>query len=137
MFVEVSGQRHSRVGEREIGTKYTMVLTNSWSNQLWTALQAWYLYPQARAPDILAYYRCRRPTMNSVNTAIKRPYSTSADLQLYDGEVCMCLVEGEKIRSEGGCFRSVFVEVGGQRNSRVGEGERERYRHKIHDSINR
>jgi hypothetical protein len=52
------------------------VLTDSWSNQLWTALQAWYLYPQARAPDIQAYYKSRRPTMDSVNTASKRPYST-------------------------------------------------------------
>jgi hypothetical protein len=80
VFVEVGGQRHSRVGEgereREIGTKYTIVLTGSWSNQLWIALQAWYLYPQATAPDILAYYRCRLPTMDSVNTASKRPCST-------------------------------------------------------------
>jgi hypothetical protein len=65
-----------REREREIGTKYTIVLTGSWSNQLWIALQAWYLYPQATAPDILVYYRCRRPTMDNVNTASKQPYST-------------------------------------------------------------
>jgi hypothetical protein len=47
----------------------------------------------------------------------------SADLLLYDGEVCMCFVEGEKIRSKGGCFRSGSVEVGGQRHSRVRERE--------------
>jgi hypothetical protein len=47
----------------------------------------------------------------------------NADLLLYCGEARTCLVEGEKIRSEGGCFRSVFVEVGGQGHSRVGERE--------------
>jgi hypothetical protein len=76
VFVEVGGQRHSRVREREIGTKWTNSLSDSLSNQPWTALQAWYLYPQARAPDILVYYRYDRPTMDSVNTASKRPYST-------------------------------------------------------------
>jgi hypothetical protein len=52
-----------------------------------------------------------------------RQAEQSAILLLYGGEVCTCLVEGKKIRSEGGCFRFVYVEVGGQRHSRVRERE--------------
>jgi hypothetical protein len=56
--VEGGGQRHLRVREREREAQNEpLSLTDSWSNQLWTALQAWYLYPKARVPDILAYYK--------------------------------------------------------------------------------
>jgi hypothetical protein len=41
---------------------------------------------------------------------------------------CTCLVEGEKIRSEGGYFRSGLVGDGGHRHSRVRERVREKER---------
>jgi hypothetical protein len=75
----------------------------------------------------IAYIKSLNPEIRHIagkDNCWRRPSGgTSTNLLLYCGEVRTCLVEGEKIRSEGGCFRSGSVEVGGQRNSRVRERE--------------
>jgi hypothetical protein len=50
------GGQDTRECKRESGHKMELPLTEL-DNQLWTTIQAWYLYPQARAPAIPAYYK--------------------------------------------------------------------------------
>jgi hypothetical protein len=48
--------------ERERDGHKASYIHRSWSNQPWTTIQAWYLYPQARAEAFSAYYKCSPST---------------------------------------------------------------------------